>query len=68
MLCVNLEGLGRRFKRMGTYVSLWLIHAIVWQKPTQHCKESILQFKKKLGKNTASPDSEKYWLILVASG
>ena len=38
---------GGRFKREGTYVYLWLIHITVWQKPTQHCKESILQLKKK---------------------
>ena len=28
------------------YVYLWLIHTVVWQKPTQHCKAMILQFKK----------------------
>ena len=22
----------------GMYVYLWLIHVVVWQKPTQHCK------------------------------
>ena len=26
---------------------LWLIHIVVWQKPTQHCKAIILQFKRK---------------------
>ena len=36
---------GRRFKREGTYVYLWLIHVDVWQKPTQHCKTIILQLK-----------------------
>ena len=30
-------------------VYLWLIHAVVWQKPTQYCKAIILQFKKKPG-------------------
>ena len=25
---------------------LWLIHAVLWQKLTQHCKAIILQFKK----------------------
>ena len=35
-----------RFKRRGTYVRLWLIHTVVWQKPIQHCKAIILQFKK----------------------
>ena len=34
-LCNNLEvGIGRRFKREGTYAYFWLIHAAVWQKPT----------------------------------
>ena len=41
---------GRRFKREGTYVYLWLIHADVWQKPTQHCKAIIVQLKIKLKK------------------
>ena len=45
MLCDTLEGwdgggggvgLGGKFKREGTYVYLGLIHAVVWQKPTQH--------------------------------
>ena len=35
----------QRFKREGTYVHLWLIHVAIWQKPTQHCKAIILQFK-----------------------
>ena len=35
----NLEGWdgvggGRRFKRKGTHVYLWLIHVDVWQRPT----------------------------------
>jgi len=34
-----------RFKREGMYVSLWLIHVDVWQKPTQHCEAIILQLK-----------------------
>ena len=29
---------------------LWLIHADVWQKPTQHCKAIILQLKINLKK------------------
>jgi len=36
-----------RFKREGTYVYLWLIHADVWQKPTKFCKAFILQLKNK---------------------
>ena len=34
---------GGRFTRLGTRVRLWLVHADVWQKPTQRCKASILQ-------------------------
>ena len=29
----------------GIHVCLWLIHIVVWQKPTQHCKAIILQLK-----------------------
>ena len=29
----------------GAYVYHWLIHADVWQKPTQYCKAIILQLK-----------------------
>ena len=28
-----------------TYIYPWLIHADVWQKPTQYCKVIILQLK-----------------------
>ena len=28
------------------YVYLWLVHDVVWQKPTQYCKAVILQLKK----------------------
>ena len=40
---------GGRFKskrREETYICLWLIHADVWQKPTQFYKSIILQLKK----------------------
>ena len=40
-------GLEGRFRREGTYVYVWLIHIVVWQKPTQYCKTLILQLKKK---------------------
>ena len=40
--------MGRRFKKEGTYVYLWLIHVDVWHKPTQFCKTSILQLKNNL--------------------
>ena len=36
----------QRFKREGTYVYLWLIPVAIWQKPTQHCKATILQLKR----------------------
>ena len=36
----EMEG---RFKREGTYVYLWLIHADVWPKAVQYCKAIILQ-------------------------
>ena len=35
------------FRREGTFVYLWLIHVVVWQKPTQYCKAIILQLKKR---------------------
>ena len=48
----NLEGwdgvrweVTGKFKREGTYVSLWLIHVDVWQKPTKYCKAIIFQLK-----------------------
>ena len=31
--------------RERTYVYLLLVHVVVWQKPTQHCKVIILQLK-----------------------
>ena len=38
--------MGGGFRREGTYFYLWVIHADVWQKPTQYCKAIILQLKK----------------------
>ena len=47
----------KSFKREGTYIYLWLIHVDVWQKPIQHCKAIILQFKMtKFLKNIPSKD------------
>jgi len=43
-------GVRGRFKREGTYVYLWLMHTVVWQKVTQHCKAIILQLKLNLKK------------------
>ena len=40
-------GGGRRFKKEGAYVYSWLIHIVVGQKPTQHCKTTIFQLKNK---------------------
>ena len=39
------EGVGGLFKTEGTYVYLRIIHADVWQNPTQWCKAIILQLK-----------------------
>ena len=41
--CVTTQrsGMGRE----ETYTHLWLIHADVWQKPTQYCKAIIFQLK-----------------------
>ena len=53
-------GSGRRFRREGTCVYLWLIHVDVWQKPTQYCK-AIKKFKKQLkkAKTRAGQNSER---------
>ena len=39
------DGVGGRFKREKTYGCLRLVHADVWQKPTQYCKAIILQIE-----------------------
>ena len=52
-LCVNPRGTGWGGRREGgseggAYIYLWLIHADIWQKPTQYCytnKAIILQSK-----------------------
>jgi len=36
--------MGRRFRREGTHVHLWLIHVKVCQKTTKFCEAIILQF------------------------
>jgi len=47
---------GGRFTYEGTYAYLWLIHAGVWQKPTQYCNEIILQLKiNKFLEDTCTP-------------
>ena len=47
-LHINQEGwdgeeMGRRLKREGIYVYLWLIHVEVWQKTAKFCKAIMLQ-------------------------
>ena len=49
VLCDNLErwdgvGGGREVQEGGD-IYLWLIHADLWQKPTQYCKAIVLQLK-----------------------
>ena len=51
-------GWGAGVGREGTHVYLWLIHADIWQKPTQYCKAMILQLKtSKLKKETLEPEA-----------
>ena len=59
VLCDNLEGwhgveVGKRFKSEGTYIYLWLILFVIWQKPTQYC--NILQLKINLKIKTNKKD------------
>ena len=42
-----VSGVGGRLQREGIYVYIELIHFVVQQKLTQHCKAIILQLKKK---------------------
>ena len=57
-------GWGRRFKREGTYVYLWLIHVDVWQKPSQYCSYLPVKNKIHLLKNEFSST----FLICVPNG
>ena len=41
-------GVGGRLQREGIYVYIELIHFVVQQKLTQHCKAITLQLKKKV--------------------
>ena len=60
VLCDNLdrwdrmECWGERFKREGTYVYLWQILVIAWQKPTQHYKATIFQLNINIKKQILS--------------
>ena len=75
-ICDNLEGwdVEGRFKMEGTYVYLWLIHVLVWQKPTPHCKAIIIQLKinvknckkKKKEKELSLPIMTKFLLISLS--
>lgn len=38
--------MGRRLQREEIYVCIELIHAVVQEKLTQHCRTNTLQFKK----------------------
>ena len=58
-----MAGMGGRLTREGTRVYIQLIHTVVQQKLTQHCKAIIFQLKKK--RNTpvtllCSTESSKY--------
>ena len=57
--------MGGRLKKEETYVYLGLIHNVVQQKPTQHCKAIIFQFKKKKSKTNSL--SCKYLLFVYIS-
>jgi len=41
-------GAGRRLRKEGERVHLWLIHAVRQRNPTQHCRAIILQLKIKI--------------------
>ena len=53
---------GGRFKREGIYVYIQLIHVVVQQKPTQHCKTIMLQFKKRSTFLTVVQSLSHVWL------
>ena len=55
--------MGERLKKKGTYVYLWLIHVIVWQKST-HYKAIILQLKKQTNSSKITvPDSRPTYVM-----
>lgn len=58
---------GWRFKRKWTYLYLWLLHTVIWQKPTHYCRAIILQLKvDKLKKKSVSgqPGCGETWLVI----
>ena len=49
-VCNNLEGQegvggGRKVKREGMHIYLWLTHTVVWQRPTLYYEAIFLQLK-----------------------
>ena len=44
--CSVMTEMGRKSKKDGIYVYIWLIHFAAQQKLTQQCKATTLQFKK----------------------
>ena len=46
-----------RFKSKVTCIYIQLIHVVVWQKTTQHCKAIVLQLKKEKSKKNILHDS-----------
>ena len=52
------------FKREGAYVYCWLIHADVWQKPTQYCKAIILQLQINNNVVLSDPSSAPVFRVL----
>ena len=62
------RGVGGRIKRKIIRVSSWLVHVIVWQKPTQHSKAISLQLEMNFKRNmdvhhplALSPESRETW-------
>ena len=45
--CFGVTQMGRKSKKEGICVNIWLIYSVVQQKLTEQCKASKLQFKKK---------------------
>ena len=45
VLCDNLEGQDGEGSGGRGHMYLWLMHVVVWQKPTKYCKAIILQLK-----------------------
>ena len=54
---------GVRHKEGGAPVYLWLIHTIVWLKPTQHCKAIILPLKKKINSKNKKTNKNPCWCM-----